>query len=180
MKSKILILACVFALVLSGCYGAEEPVASSGAGVASAEITLDSEGLTTEQRNVRDRIELENQGSIKHLYIISPYSGQVIIYSTVYGKVTSSGKRLRPVTSDDDWGHFLIPGIQDSGGGPAYTNEVLQDDGTWGGSVEYIYWWDAQGRYHQHFFTGGQIIHISDQPLPVTNIIINLEIVEGD
>lgn len=181
MKGKTLIFVlCILSLLMAGCGGRKEPVSSSGAGIASAEISLDAEGLTTEQRNVRNRIQLEGTGSIKHLYVISPYSGQVIIYSTVYGKVTSSGKRLRPNTADSGsyYGDFVIPGIADSAGNVSYTNEVIQDDGTYGSSVEYIYWWDAQGRYHQHFFTGGQIIHVSDQPIPVTNIILNLELVD--
>jgi len=32
------------------------------------------------------------------------------------------------------------------------------------------------GAYHQHFFTGGQIIKVSDQPIQVKNIILNLEL----
>lgn len=62
----------------------------------------------------------------KHLYIISACSGQVIFYSSVYGKVT-----------------------------------------TYGSSVPYIFWWDTNGIYHQHYISGGQIVHISDQPIEV-------------
>jgi len=55
---------------------------------------------------------------------------------------------------------------------------VLQDDGTYGSSIEYLFWWDVQGRYHQQFVTGGEIIHISDQPIPVKSITINMELTQ--
>ena len=63
----------------------------------------------------------------------------------------------------------------DIDGGSYKTQEVLQDDGTYGSSAPYIYWFDQRGAYHQHFFTSGQIIKVSDQPVAVRNIIINLE-----
>ena len=61
------------------------------------------------------------------------------------------------------------------GGEIKNTTEVLQDDGSYGSSCEYIYWFDSKGNYHSHFFTGGQIIHVSDQPLAVKNVTINME-----
>jgi hypothetical protein len=51
---------------------------------------------------------------------------------------------------------------------------VLLDDGTYVSSVEYLYWFDAKGVYHQHYVTGGQIVHVSDQPLAVKSIVLNL------
>lgn len=156
-----------------------ESVSSSGISKVSVKLKKGPDGKTVEQRNVSRRLEEDNvPGSIKHFYIISPYSGQTIIYSTVRSKVTSSGKRLTPyevVTATDSTG-FMCRGFDIYIGGSGYkTNEVLQDDGTFGHSVPYIFWWDSKDIYHQHFFTGGQIIHLSDQPLPVKNIIINIE-----
>lgn len=119
-------------------------------------------------------------GSVKHLYVISAYSGQVIVYSTVRGKVTSSGKRLTPTTvaaTDGQYVNSDLMGIPVSICGNQYrTPEVLQDDGSYKGSSEYLYWWDTRGIYHQHYVSGGQIIHISDQPLAVRNVIINIEL----
>jgi hypothetical protein len=152
----------------------DTPVSSSGISPTSVRVPVDHDGLTTEQRNVRDRLLMDNKpGSIKHLYVISAYSGQVILYSTVRGKVTSSGKRLAPRSADtyQSSGAFPIH----TPGGMYYTNEVIEDDGTWGDSIGYLYWWDVQGRYHQHYVTGGQIVHISDQPIPVKSITINVD-----
>jgi len=135
-----------------------------------------------EQRNVRDRLLADNKpGSIKHLYVISAYSGQVLIYSTVRGKVTSSGKRLTPDTisgiyADSDNNSNSGFGVP-IGSVTAMTREVLSDDGTYGASVPYVFWFDAKGAYHQHYVDGGQILHISDVPLAVKSIVLNMETV---
>lgn len=182
MKKKLLfvfltLLLVSFILGNSGCSNQTQPKTESGIKKATAKVIAQSDGLTIEQQNIKNRIEMENKpGSIKHLYVISAMSGQVIFYSTVKGKVTSSGKRLNPYKTYDYNGNpdEEIPG-EGSGGSARYTNELIQDDGTYGSSISYLYWWDVQGRYHQHYVSGGQIMHISDQPIPVKSIIINLE-----
>jgi hypothetical protein len=174
---KLLIFAIAsLALVLfAGCdvQPVAAPVAASGVTEITAEVTVGSDGLSVEQRNVRNRLLSDNEpGSIKHLYIISAFSGDVIIYSTVDGKVTSSGKRLSNTVSlqrgdRGEWsGDFVMPSIQ--------------DDGTYGSSIPYLYWWDAQGRYHQHYVSGGQITHISDQPVATGDVRISMGVVQGE
>ena len=157
--------------ILVGCDSSVQSV--SGTKMASVgHVKTGTDGLTIEQHNVSARIDMDNQvGAIKHLYIISAYSGQVLIYSTVRGKVTSSGKRLTPDRVDGTNSFTFV-----IGGNAFYTNQVLGEDGTYGPSIEYLYWWDAKGAYHQQYITGGMILHISDQPLVVKNIVINMEI----
>lgn len=152
-------------ITLASCNinGSDEPTSDTGVKKAHAKIKVGSDGLTAEQRNIKHRLEEDNKiGAIKHLYVISAMSGEVIIYSTVDGKVTSGGKRLTNVSEIIDWDEqeYVLPSIQ--------------DDGTYGSSMNYLYWWDAKGNYHQHYVTGGQIVHISDQAMPVTEISINL------
>lgn len=169
----------VISMVLVGCIDeTNKPASASGVRKAEAQVQTGFDGLTVEQRNVKDRLMIDNKpGSTKHLYVISAYSGQVLIYSTIKGKVTSSGKRLTPTTTTGE-GEHNHSGIRFTVGGKNYdTAEVLQDDGTYGSSVEYLYWWDVQGRYHQHYVSGGQILHISDQPLPIKSVTINMELV---
>lgn len=177
----LLVSAIIFGII-TGCNHEEEtPRSTSGVSAARVTVQTGPDGLTGEQRNVGDRVIEDNKpGSIKHLYVISAYSGQVIIYSTVRQKVTSSGKRLTPsrVDSDRVWGEFYVPGLEGSNGSNVYTNEVIQDDGTYGTSSEYLYWWDTKGVYHQHYVSGGQIVHISNQPLVVKGIIINMELTQ--
>lgn len=157
-----------------------QPQSASGVTQASTHVNVGTDGLTVEQRNIKGRLDEDNKpGSIKHLYVISPYSGQVIMYSTVKGKVTSGGKRLTPTTVSAMDGHAVgsdhFGNEVNVAGRTLYTPEVLQDDGTYGTSGDYLYWWDVRGAYHQHYLTGGQIVTISDQPLPVKSVTINFE-----
>ena len=177
MKPILLFLTCfsLFMITTSeSCLG-NDPVSSSGANKAQTKISLDLNGNSIEQNNIIQRLRVDNTpGSIKHLYIISVYSGEVMIYSTVKGKVTSSGKRLSPANASSAANGFLI---QMPGNNSFYTQEVLGDDGTYGNSIEYIYWWDSKNVYHQQYISGGMMVHISDQPLAVKQITLNMETV---
>ena len=178
----------ILGLILFGCLlgcgsmtQTSSPKSASGVKKATVKVETNSEGNTVEQQNVINRYKLENiPASVKHLYVISAMSGQVIIYSTVQGKVTSSSKRLTPtqvaaVDSKSYGESRRRGGVQVNIGGKTYfTPEVLQDDGTYGRSIPYLYWFDSKGVYHQHYL-GNEILHISDQPLPVKSVIINLE-----
>ena len=156
------------------------PKSASGVSKATVKIHIGADGLTSEQRNIKKRLQNDNKpGSIKHLYVISAYSGQVIIYSTVKGKVTSGGKRLTPTTITDVYTSSTGTGFPIKiAGKTAWTQEVLQDDGTYGSSMDYLYWTDQNGNYHQHYVTGGQILHVSSAPISVKSIIINMEMTE--
>lgn len=177
--------ALVLVLALTGCDASSRSSASvsaSGVKQAKVEVEVGANGLTVEQTNIGERLHNDNlPGAIKHLYIISPYSGQVLIYSTVKGKVTSSGKRLTPTSvfaggvrkSDMTYEEYGLP--VNIGGAQQLTSEVLQDDGTYGTSDPYLYWTDQRGVFHQQYLTGGQIIHVSDQPLAIKSVTINME-----
>ena len=181
MRRILLVGGTIVAVMLS--LGADEcgtsPQSQSRLKRATVQVQVGSDGLSVEQRNVTKRIVEDNKpGAIKHLYIVSAYSGQVLVYSTVQGKVTSSGKRLNPSvvfgTKDTPTAAsgFRIP----FPGGDQFTGEVLADDGTYGSSVEYLYWWDARGVYHQQYVTGGMILHVSSEPLAVKSVVLNLEL----
>lgn len=184
---RFLLFLCISVLFIS-CEqnpDAGVPTSSSGVSKATAKVATDLNGHTTEQLNVMQRLAEDNKpGSIKHLYIISAYSGDVILYSTVRGKVTSSGKRLTPVNVSALDGQYVGNHHQgflvDINGEQRYTSEVLQDDGTYGSSVEYIYWFDSKGIYHQQYVTGGMIVHVSSQPIAVKKVILNLETATND
>lgn len=177
----VALIVCAFPVLMGaddcGSTNGAQPRADSGVKKASVTIPTGSDGLTVEQRNVKQRLASDNKpGSIKHLYVISAYSGQVLIYSTVQGKVTSSGKRLNPrtvVVGDGGSAHRFY-GFEVMNG--KETAEVLEDDGTYGDSVPYVYWFDAKDSYHQHYIVGGQILHVSDTPLAVKSIVLNMEL----
>lgn len=161
-----------FLMTSEGCVseGTDRNTADSGVKKAHAKVKVGASGLTAEQENVKEYIEYSNiPGTIKHLYVVSVYSGDVIIYSPVRGKVTSSGKRL---TSN----MTLV-----SGDGGQYNRDFVMgrigDDGTYGGAnaAQYIYWKDTQGKFHKHFVTGGQIIHVSETPMLFPKVILNVD-----
>jgi hypothetical protein len=129
-----------------------------------------SDAVTTARSGVsiasaKHRLEMENTpGAIQHLYILSAYSGQVLLYSTVKGKVTSSGKRLSPTQR-------AVTGYSAD-----YHPELIGDDGTYGTSIEYLYWWDVKGVYRQIYVTGGTFTVISDQPQQFGHVTMQAEI----
>ena len=182
MKKTWIAMLVLASMLLVGCeeMAANPTTSASGVKKDSIVVKTGTDGLTTEQRNVKQRLIDDNQfGVIKHLYVISAYSGDVIIYSTVRGKVTSSGKRLSPKTvaaqengMTNNWWDGMSVNIN---GYEHKTEEVLEDDGTYGNSVEYVYWWDSKSIYHQHYITGGQIFHVSSEPLSVGKVIINMD-----
>lgn len=178
----LLSLSICFMLSLTSCdvpSTPSTPSASSGVQKQTTKVQTDLNGQTVEQRNIINRYAMDNKpGSIKHLYIISAYSGQVLIYSTVKGKVTSSNKRLDPSTVVDGDGEYYTGSYGfniNIGGQDCRTTEVLGADGTYGSSMEYLYWWDSKDVYHQQYVTGGMILHISSEPIAVKSVIINME-----
>jgi hypothetical protein len=182
LASSFLTLSLCFSFVGADTDGCDSntpaPVSASGVSKASVQVPRGSDGLTTEQRNIAERLKKDNEpGAIKHLYVISAFSGKVLIYSTVRGKVTSGGKRLTPTKVETysyqggGNGGFAVP----IGNSTQTTTEVLQDDGTYGTSGDYLFWFDSRGIYHQQYATDC-IIHISDQPLPVKDIVLNMEL----
>lgn len=152
--------------------------AASGVKRAKTTVEVGSDGLTVEQRNVKDRLAVDNKpGSIKHLYLVSPFNGRQIFYQTVKGKITSSGKRLTPKTvspqsTGDQLDYMGMPVT--IGEYQHYTSEVLQDDGTYGDSAEYIYFWNENGQYFQ-LYVGGLAVVISDQPISFQDVVLRQE-----
>lgn len=138
----------------------------SGVTKASTEVHTDASGKTIEQENIIERLRRDNlPGSIKHLYIISSYTGDVLQYSTVKGKVTSGSKRLSPKTVNGDGLNKSTNSNWVTIGSTSYTtDEVLDDGGAYGESGSYMYWFDAQGNYHQYYPAGGTYVSICDKP----------------
>jgi hypothetical protein len=93
----------------------------------------------------------------------------------VAGKVTSSSKRLTP-TEIESAGEYLDGFPVTIGNWSGTTAEVLGDDGTYGSSVNYIFWFSSvSGAYRQMFMTGGQQVLVSSQPIPIKNMTLSLE-----
>lgn len=133
-----------------------------------SDLKKDAGGSTSEQNNIADKITTEaDPDKVWHLYVISPFTGEFVLQSTVKGKITSSNKRLTPRTVTDGNGRGMVFVIN---GQNYYTDEMPSEDGTFGSSSEYIYWTDTKGRRRRHFVTGGQIIHVTDQSMTMVEL----------
>lgn len=177
-RLSLLLILCS---TLIGCdFPSPRAVSTSGVTKATVKMPKRKDGLTSEQYNIQQRVKIDNDpGSVKHLYIQSPFTGQCLFYSTVRGKVTSSGKRLTPYTviagintfSGNTYDGFAV----DFGNRRVYTAEVMQDDGTYGSSNKYIYWFDIRGQFHKRLKSEMEAIHISDRPIRFREIIVDIE-----
>lgn len=185
---KLLLSAILFAGLLTNANaffgGEKKDYSNQGASPLTAKEFLDvktnSKNLTLEQQNIVDSYNVENKpGTVKHLYIISPFNGKVILYSTVMGKVTDNAKGLTPSKT--------IGAYSGSSSGTEYsyitteykgkkirTNEIPNPSGTYGTSSPYIYWFDVKGQYHKHY-RGMSEIHISDKPIPIRDGSLSIE-----
>jgi hypothetical protein len=170
----ILVLVAVIAI---GCGQIPQQTSDSGVSKASVKISVDEKGRTSEQNNIIEKnLRDAELGSIKHLYIVSAYTGDVLEYYTVKGKVTSGGKRLSPRYIIGTTGK-VYDGFSVYINGERYiTDECMDEYGTYGESSNYLYWFDAQDNYHQYFPTGGTYLHISDKPLRVRKGVLTLEL----
>lgn len=178
MKKLLFIL--VSGLLITSCTEPQQQKSDSGVKKATTVVKTDSNGQTIEQQNIIERLKRDNDvGSVKHLYVISSYTGDVLQYSTVKGKVTSGGKRLSPKTVNGNSGG--LTGIDynsvNIGGVNYVTDEVLDDGGAYGDSGNYLFWFDTQGNYHQYYPSGGTYLEICDKPLRVkkTNLSITID-----
>lgn len=180
MRRSALIVLALSSIILVGCEWDTTPTSTTGVNKADAIVTPGADGLTVEQRNVKRRIEQENDpAAIKHIYVVSCNSGDCLLYSTAKGKVTSSGKRLSPysVAASDaqSYGGIAI----DIAGTTYHTGEVIQDDGTYGHSIEYLFWFDTNGNYRQLYVPDNAMVIISSTPLRFPKIVLNIASDDG-
>ena len=107
--------------------------------------------------NIKKRLELtSNPGQIGFILLLNE-AGQPTMYASVRGKITSGSKRL---TSPD--------GVKRTDCGSGYVCDTIvnapSDEGTYGSSDPYVYFWTTEGQYIQ---TTSKYIY-SDKPIRTT------------
>lgn len=129
---------------------------------AAAQIRFDN---NAEIDNIKKRLELTSQPGLLGYVLLLNDAGQPIQYTTVKGKITSSGKRL---TKPYDF-------VKVDGGEYGRDEQVPSgsDEGTYGSSGEYVYFWTESGQYIQW---NGRYLY-SDKPfrLSVQPIVVDIE-----
>lgn len=106
--------------------------------------------------NIVKRQEMFSKPGVISYIVLFNQTGQPIKYTTVKGKVTSSGKRLSNPTYCPTIAGSLCP----------------NDDGTFGSSDSYIYFWTESGEYVQ--WDGAYLL--SDKPIRLSIPPLVLEV----
>ena len=169
-----LFVALILGLALTACDVPAVPQEGTGGATQIEDlgfkIPKNAQGNTTEQQNVIDRLKVTTDPT-KVLWIhLIALDGKIIQRMPVAHKVTSSGKRLEPVTaaSSAEYG-YNYPVVRGGNGTDYETAELIQPDGTFGSSDNYIFWFDPQHRYHQWGTAGGLGYLLTDYPIDLTN-----------
>lgn len=142
----------VIGVIAAGC-DLDQPktnksVQSDKAAQAAASISYVE---NAEIDNIKKRLELTADPGKLGFILLLNQAGQPILYEGVKGKITSGGKRLTPPDR-----------VATAGGGPnPYVRAAASDEGTWGSSSPYIFYWNTDGVYRQ--WDGGYLY--SDQPI---------------
>ena len=158
MYKTIIFLAALF--LLTSCdVPQQQPKNARAAQAEQAQRIADSQTYTDnyEQQNIEQRRKLFSKpGKVGYIVLLDSFARPVASY-VIDGKPTSSGKRLsRP------WDMVRC----DTGGGVGgdCVVEAPSDEGLWGSSSPYIYFFTAQGVYVQ--WSGNYVYQ--DQPIRLT------------
>ena len=152
------ILAVIAALALSACKPEAQTAPVKATQAQKAQQAANEVVFTenAEIENIKRRLELTSQPGLLGFLAVTNAAGAPVMYTCVKGKVTSGSKRLtRPfkLTKGDRGeysGHFVTP--------------APSDEGTWGSSSPYVYWWTCGGQYIQ---TNVNYVY-SDKPFRLT------------
>lgn len=150
--TRRVILSLVACFVLTGCD--DQPKSNKTeqedkAAAAAKSIRFDE---NAEIENIKKRLELTADPGKYGFILLLNQAGQPILYEGVKGKVTSGGKRLtEPDRISGGWGS----------NGQAVLRAGASDEGTWGNSSPYVFYWNTDGVYRQ--WDGGYLY--SDQPI---------------
>lgn len=135
--------AAMVGLMGNSCEGTPRPTSNKDTQAEKARAAAETIRFTenAEIENIKRRLELTSQpGLIGYVTVINKV-GQVVLYTPVMGKVTSGSKRLtRPF-------HFISC---DKGANYGDCEvEAPSDEGTYGKSSDFVYFWTPGGQYFQ-------------------------------
>lgn len=152
-KLTTLLMIAALACALSACNESEARPTAKAQQAQKAKEAANSINFTenAEIDNIKRRLELtSNPGAIGFVLLMNE-AGQPIMYTSVKGKITSGTKRL--TEPDRVGGHSEHP----------YVRSAPSDEGTYGNSDPYIYFWTTEGQYIQW---NGKFLY-SDKPFRV-------------
>ena len=153
-----IVVSILLGLGLSACQSSAKATTVKHTQSQKAAAAAESISFTenAEINNIKSRLELTSDPGLTGFVLLMNEAGQPIMYTGIKGKITSSGKRLTRPQS-------LIKGDRGSGYGHFVMNSA-SDEGTWGGSSPYIFFWTTGDQYIQW---NGKYLY-SDQPFRVS------------
>ena len=159
-----LLFAALCILIFAGCpaEGGQPTAKSMQAEKARAAANSITFAENAEIDNIKKRLQLTaNPGLLGYVVLLNEM-GQPVMYTGVKGKITSGGKRLTPAYEMKrmDCGQY---GCEKDVPGPS-------DEGTYGSSGEYVFFWTPAGQFIQW---NGKYLY-SDKPfrLSVAPIVV--------
>lgn len=155
MKTNYLfVVVLLFSSLIAGCNGVDRPLSNKEIQTKKAEEAAASLSFTdnAEIDNIKRRLDLTGNPGLVGYVILLNEMGQPVFYTGVKGKVSSGSKRLtQPYRRYTD----------------TYGSDIAaapSDEGTWGSSNEYIFFWTTNDQYIQW---NGKYLY-SDKPFRLT------------
>jgi hypothetical protein len=150
----LIVALCV---LLAACDDA--PSSTKNAQAEKAKAAANSIQFTenAEIDNIKKRLELTANPGLLGFVVLLNETGQPVMYTGVKGKITSGGKRL---TEPDRLFHA----------GNGFIRQSSSDEGTYGHSGEYVFFWTPAGQYVQwngKYLYSDKPFRLSIQPLLV-------------
>lgn len=139
--------------LLAGCPD-DEPRTAKSAQAQKAAEAANSISFTenAEIDNIKSRLQLTANPGLLGYAVLLNEMGQPVMYTGVKGKITSGGKRL--TRTQQVGGSYEHPTVSDA----------PSDEGTYGHSGEYVFFWTPAGQYIQW---NGKYLY-SDKPFRLT------------
>ena len=160
MRKIAIAFAATSALLLSACNEGGQtaaPVKVAQAQKAAEAANSIQFSENSEIDNIKKRLELtSNPGQIGFVLLLNEM-GKPVMYASVKGKITSGSKRLTPPWQKVrlDCGQYCSEDIAE---GPS-------DEGTYGSSNPYVFFWTTDGQYFQW---AGKYLY-SDKPFRISD-----------
>lgn len=138
------LLLIIFAAILTvGCKAESAPITQKMTQAQKAKVAAESISFTenAEIDNIKSRLQLTSDPGLTGFVLLMNEAGQPIMYTGIKGKITSGGKRL---TRGQEFARGSRGGYRAD-----IVMDAPSDEGTWGRSSPYIYFWTTQGQYIQ-------------------------------
>jgi len=113
-----------------------------------------------EIENIQKRLKLTADPGLIGYVVLMNEAGQPIVYTTVKGKITSGNKRLTEPDRSGAWGT----------GQNNVVRAAPSDEGTYGSSNPYIFFWSTTGQYYQwsgNYLYSDKPFRLSIKPLVI-------------